>query len=69
MSTGPIIAATAPLGWCLAAFAVYAIVAIPLVFWGLGRTGKRGVAWLVLPGLAAVAAVGLWLYVHDQVVV
>ena len=46
---------------------VYAVMLVPVVFWGLGRTGHRGIGWVMLPFLAAVTTAGLWLYVHQQV--
>lgn len=60
-------AVTAPVGWVLVALAAYVLVAIPLVFWGLGRVHKRGLAWFVLPVLSAITTTLLWLYVNQQV--
>ncbi|MBS1846982.1 MAG: hypothetical protein JST73_01785 [Actinobacteria bacterium] len=62
-----ILASTPPVGWLLVVLALYTLVAIPLVFWGLGRTGKRGLAWAILPILASIATSCLWWYVNRQV--
>jgi hypothetical protein len=63
---GPfVLAATAPVGWIIVALAVYVLVGIPVVFWGLARTGKRGLAWVLLPVLSGIATTALWLYVHQ----
>lgn len=67
MFASPLLAATAPVGWSITALTVYALIAIPVVFWGLTRTGKRGLAWVLLPVLSGITTVGLWLYVHQQV--
>lgn len=67
MSGPPLLAVTASVGWSITALAVYALIGIPVVFWGLTRTGKRGLAWVLLPVISAVTTVGLWLYVHQQV--
>lgn len=68
MSFAPMLATTPPIGWLALALGSYALVLVPLVFWGLGRTGHRGLAWVLLPLLAVVTTLGMWLYVHQQVV-
>lgn len=68
MSATTLLASTPPLGWIIVVLAAYSLVAIPVTFWGLTRTGKRGLAWVTLPVLAAVTTAGLWLYVDAQVV-
>ncbi len=60
------LAAIPPVGWTIAVLAVFALVLLPLVFWGLARTGKRGLAWVALPVLAVVTTSGLWLYATQQ---
>lgn len=55
-----------PVGWTIAVLAVFALVLLPLVFWGLARTGKRGLAWVALPVLSVAATAGLWLYAAGQ---
>ncbi|HET8930760.1 MAG TPA: hypothetical protein VFN21_08905 [Acidimicrobiales bacterium] len=67
MSGPTLFAATASVGWSITVLALYALIGIPIVFWGLTRTGKRGLAWVLLPLISAVATIGLWLYVHQQV--
>ncbi len=62
-----LLARTPPLGWCIVILALYALVAVPVIFWGLRRSGARGLAWVLLPILVAVATGGLWFYVHGQV--
>ena len=61
-----VFAATAPVGWIIVALAVYVLIGIPVVFWGLTRTGKRGLAWVLLPILSGLATTALWLYVNQQ---
>lgn len=62
-----VFAVTPPVGWLAITLAAYAFVGLPVVFWGLGRTGKRGLAWVIVPILVAITTVGLWLYAHRQV--
>lgn len=56
-----------PVGWTIAVLAIFALVCLPLVFWGLARTGKRGLAWVTLPILCAITTGGLWFYATRQV--
>lgn len=67
MPIPPLLATTPPTGWLVLVVALYAIVLVPLVFWGLGRAGHRTLGWVLLPLLALFASAGLWLYVHQQV--
>lgn len=67
MSPPTLFAVTAPVGWTITVLVLYALVGIPIVFWGLARTEKRGLAWVLLPVLAGITSVGLWLYVNTQV--
>lgn len=67
MSVSPIFAQTPPVGWLIVVLGLYALVGIPIVFWGLSRTRKRGLAWVLLPVLALITTTGLWLYVDHQV--
>lgn len=60
-------AATASVGWGVTALAAYALIGIPIIFWGLARTGKRGLAWVLLPILSGITTAGLWLYANQQV--
>ncbi len=60
-----LLATTAPVGWIIVALALYVLVGIPVVFWGLTRTAKRGLAWVLLPLLSGLATTALWLYVHQ----
>ncbi len=62
-----LVAAAPPVGWIVVVLAVYAALLVPVVFWGLGRTGHRALGWVLLPLLAAVTTFGLWLYAHQQV--
>lgn len=55
-----------PVGWMIAVLAIFALGCLPLVFWGLARTGKRGLAWITLPILSVVATGGLWLFAARQ---
>jgi hypothetical protein len=67
MPIAMLVASSPPVGWLVLVLGVYAAVLVPIVFWGLGRTGHRGAAWVILPLLALITTVGLWLYVHQQV--
>lgn len=67
MSPPAVIASTPPVAWLAIVLAAYSLVGIPVVFWGLTRTRKRGLAWLLLPILVAITTTGLWLYVNRQV--
>lgn len=67
MTPGPTTtAAIAPVGWTIVVLAVFALVCVPLLFWGLARVGKRGLAWIALPVLVGVTTTGLWLYATQQ---
>lgn len=67
MSFPLLLATTPPVGWLVVVLVVYAAILVPVVFWGLGRAGHRGLGWVLLPLLTAVTTAGLWLYVHQQV--
>lgn len=67
MSESTIFASSPPMGWMIVALGVYALVGLPIVFWGLSRTAKRGLAWILLPVLSGITTAGLWLYVTRQV--
>ncbi len=61
-----LVALTTPIIWLIVGLAGYALVAIPLVLWGLGRTNKRSLGWVVVPIVSFVASTVLWLYVNRQ---
>ena len=59
-----LVAASAPtspaVAWLVVTVVLYAAIALPVLWWGLGRLGRRTSAWLAIPILSAVASVTLW---------
>lgn len=65
--SGTLLATTPPVGWLSVALGIYALVLVPMVLWGLGRAGRRGLGWVVLPVFSLVTSAGMWMYVHQLV--
>lgn len=61
------IAVMPALGWLVLVLSIYALVFVPVVLWGLSRANHRGLGWVVLTFFSLVLSAGLWLYVHQQV--
>lgn len=47
--------------WLVLVVVGYAAMALPALWWLLGRVGRRTYAWVAVPLLAVLTALGLWL--------